>query len=386
MERLLRRNRASSRCSIAGSRPAASPSRPRSTASASAAPSSWRSPAITASSSDDDATRVGLPEVKVGLFPGRRRHAARGAPDADRRRAADAVQGRADPSRHGAQHGPRPRRRARATRSSQAAKDWIKATAARRKAPWDQKGFKPAVQQGLFAAGMQIWPAGQRDLPPRDPRQLPGRPRHPARRSIEGLQLPDGPGAEGRVPLFRQDPAVEGSGGDDPHALRLHAGAEQGRAPAEGRAADEAQEDRRRRRRLHGRRHRLCHGAGRARGRAHRPRHGGGREGQGLFAQAHVRPDHEGPRQDRRPRRAARAHHAVGRLCRPQGLRPRHRGGVRGSEGQGRGDRRRSRPSIRPECIFASNTSTLPITGLAEDLPAARSTSSASISSRRSRR
>ena len=31
--------------------------------------------------------------------PGRRRHAARGAADADRRRAADAVQGRADPRR-----------------------------------------------------------------------------------------------------------------------------------------------------------------------------------------------------------------------------------------------------------------------------------------------
>ena len=76
----------------------------------------------------------------------------------------------------------------------------------------------------------------------------------------------------------------------------------------------------------------------RPRGRAHRPRRGGRREGQGPFAQAHVRPDHEGPRQDGGPRCAARAHHAVGRLRRSQGLRPRHRGGVRGPEGQGRGD------------------------------------------------
>ena len=36
----------------------------------------------------------------------------------------------------------------------------------------------------------------------------------------------------------------------------------------------------------------------------------GGREGQGLLAQADDRPGHEGPRQDRRPRRAARPHHA----------------------------------------------------------------------------
>ena len=52
-----------------------------------------------------------------------------------------------------------------------------------------------------------------------------------------------------------------------------------------------------------------------------------------------TRPDHEGPRQDRRSRRAARPHRAERRLRGPQGLRPRRRGGVRGSEGQGRGDR-----------------------------------------------
>ena len=64
------RNRAGCRCSTAGSRPAESPSPRRSTASASAAPSSWRSPAIIRVLSDADSTRVGLPEIKVGLFPG----------------------------------------------------------------------------------------------------------------------------------------------------------------------------------------------------------------------------------------------------------------------------------------------------------------------------
>ena len=53
-------------------------------------------------------------------------------------------------------------------------------------------------------------------------------------------------GAQDREPLLRQDPAHEGGGGDDPLAVRLHAGAEQGRAPPGRRAADRAQEGRRR--------------------------------------------------------------------------------------------------------------------------------------------
>ena len=100
----------------------------------------------------------------------------------------------------------------------------------------------------------------------------------------------------------------------------------------------------------------------RPRGRADRPRPGSGREGQGPFAQAHVRPDHEGPRQDGGPRRAARAHHARRPTTPTRGMRPRHRGGVRGPRGQGRGDPK-VEAAIGPDCIFASNTSTLPISG-----------------------
>ena len=60
---------------------------------------------------------------------------------------------------------------------------------------------------------------------------------YPAARAIlqvvyEGLQLPMDLGAAGRVALVRQDPALAGSGGDDPLAVRLDAGAQQGRAPA----------------------------------------------------------------------------------------------------------------------------------------------------------
>ena len=69
---------------------------------------------------DSDKARVGLPEIKVGLFPGARRHAARRAADADARRAADAVQGRPDQAGRGQEDGPRPRRRAGSAKSSRA--------------------------------------------------------------------------------------------------------------------------------------------------------------------------------------------------------------------------------------------------------------------------
>ena len=57
--------------------------------------------------SDDDTTRVGLPEVKVGLFPGAggTQRVARLMQTGDA--LADAVQGRADPPADGPQHGPR---------------------------------------------------------------------------------------------------------------------------------------------------------------------------------------------------------------------------------------------------------------------------------------
>ena len=94
--------------------------------------------------------------------------------------------------------------------------------------------------------------------------------------------------------------------------------------------------------------------AGRARGRADRPRPGSRREGQGLFAQAHLRPDHEGPRQDGGPRRAARPHHGVARTMPTSSDCDLVIEAVfEDPEGQGRGDRRRSRRRSGPDCIFA---------------------------------
>ena len=129
--------------------------------------------------------------------------------------------------------------------------------------------------------------------------------------------------------------------------------------------------------------HRLCHGARRHRRRADRPRSGGGRQGQGAFPQADERPGQPRPRHRGRARRAARAHHADGRLRRAQGLRSRDRGGVRGSQGQGRGDRQgrgcdRRGGDLRLQHLDAADHVAR------AGVQAARRSSSACISSRRS--
>ena len=115
-----------------------------------------------------------------------------------------------------------------------------------------------------------------------------------------------------------------------------------------------------------GRRHRLLvrprgHG-GRAQGR----RAGVGRQGQGL--------QREDPRQGRRARqdgrgeegRDPRPDHRHHRRQRPGRLRPRDRGGLRGPVAEGDRCSPRSRTSSNPDALLCSNTSTLPITELAE--------------------
>ena len=135
-------------------------------------------------------------------------------------------------------------------------------------------------------------------------------------------------------------------------------------------AADRAEEDRRARRRLHGRRHRLCRGQRRDRGRADRPRPGIGRQRQG----------HSDKR--RRARRSPRAapRPPTRTRCWPASRATADYAALKGcdlvveavfedravkaeatQEGAGRARRRTS--------IFASNTSTLPITSLAETSP-----------------
>jgi 3-hydroxyacyl-CoA dehydrogenase/enoyl-CoA hydratase/3-hydroxybutyryl-CoA epimerase len=107
--------------------------------------------------SDAEATRVGLPEIKVGLFPG-----AGGTQRVARlMQTGDALQMlfkgeqiRALMARNmGLVHAVGPRDQIVA-----AAKEWIKGGGSA-VAPWDQKGFKLPSNKVFSAAGMQVWPA-----------------------------------------------------------------------------------------------------------------------------------------------------------------------------------------------------------------------------------
>jgi len=106
--------------------------------------------------SDVDSTRVGLPEIKVGLFPG-----AGGTQRVARlMQTGDALQMlfKGDQIRPlmarnmGLVHAVAPR-----DQIVQAAKDWIR-NGGSAEAPWDQKGFKLPSNKVYSAAGMQIWP------------------------------------------------------------------------------------------------------------------------------------------------------------------------------------------------------------------------------------
>jgi len=137
--------------------------------------------------SDVDSTRVGLPEVKVGLFPG-----AGGTQRVARlMQTGDALQMlfkgeqlRPLMARNmGLVHAVAPR-----DQIVQAAKDWIKQGGSA-VAPWDQKGYKLPSNKVYSAAGMQIWPAANAIY------RRETQDNYPAIRAIlesvyQGLQLP----------------------------------------------------------------------------------------------------------------------------------------------------------------------------------------------------
>ncbi|MEN5083150.1 3-hydroxyacyl-CoA dehydrogenase NAD-binding domain-containing protein [Bosea sp. TWI1241] len=137
--------------------------------------------------SDDPATRVGLPEIKVGLFPG-----AGGTQRVARlMQTGDALQMmfkgeqlKALPARNmGLVHAVLPREQMVA-----AAKEWLLANP-QAKQPWDDPKFKLPSNKVHSAAGMQIWPPASAIY------RRETNDNYPAARAIlsavyEGLQLP----------------------------------------------------------------------------------------------------------------------------------------------------------------------------------------------------
>ncbi len=121
-------------------------------------------------------TRLGLPEVKVGLFPGAggTQRVPRIVPPQDamqlllKGEAVDLARAKALKLIDAV---------VPAADLIKAAKDWIKG-GGKALAPWDDKAFRLPGGHVFSKAGMHDVPRRQRDLPPRDLRQLSGRARH----------------------------------------------------------------------------------------------------------------------------------------------------------------------------------------------------------------
>ena len=111
-----------------------------------------------------------------------------------------------------------------------AAKDWIKA-GGKAEESMGHRRLQAAGRAGLLQGRHDDLPGRQRDLPARDLRQLSGRAGDPAGR-LRGPAIAVRPRAAGGIALVRKDPALARSRGDDALAVRVDAGAQQGRAPA----------------------------------------------------------------------------------------------------------------------------------------------------------
>ena len=220
---------------------------------------------------NSDKARVGLPEIKVGLFPGAggTQRVARLMPTPDALQMlfkGDQIRPAAA-KRMGLVHEVAP-----ADQIVALAKAWVKANP-NAKAPWDDPKFKLPSGKVFSAPGMMIWPPANAIY------RRETYDNYPAAKAVlmsvfDGLQLPMdlALAVETRhfanILLSKEAQAMIRS-------LFLSTGElnKGARRPA-GVAADRSEEDRRARRRLDGGRHRLCLGQRRARGRADRPRPG----------------------------------------------------------------------------------------------------------------
>ena len=172
--------------------------------------------------------RVGLPEIKVGLFPGaggtQRVPRLAPTPDALQMMFRGELLRPAAAKAMGLVHVVAP-----AGEIVALAKAWVKAN--QRQGAVGRSEIQDPSGKVFSAGGMMIWPPANAIY------RRETYDNYPAAKAIlssvfEGLQLPIDLGAGGREPLLRQDPALEGSGGDDPLAVHLQGRTRQGRAPA----------------------------------------------------------------------------------------------------------------------------------------------------------
>ncbi len=159
----------------------------------------------------------------------RRRHDAHRAHARARRRAAVPPQGRPDQGR--ARAGDEAHRRDRAARRPREGGEGLDQGRRQGEEPVGHRRLQAAGRHGLLQDRHDDLPGRERDLPPRDLRQLSRRAGDPAGR-LRGPAIAVRPRAARRVALVRENPALAASRGDDALAVRLDAGAQQGRAPA----------------------------------------------------------------------------------------------------------------------------------------------------------
>ncbi len=203
---------------------------------------------------DHDKARVGLPEIKVGLFPGgggtQRVSRLMPTPDALQMLAKGDQIKPAAAKKMGLVHEVAPLAEIVAK-----AKAWVLANPGA-KAPWDKPDYKLPSGKVFSPTGMMIWPPANALYRRETYDNYPAARGDPVLR-LRGPATADGPRAGGGEPLFRENPAHERGGGDDPLAVPVDGRAQQGRAAPRAGAGDEAEEGWRHRRRLHGRRRRL---------------------------------------------------------------------------------------------------------------------------------
>ena len=186
--------------------------------------------------------------------PRRRRHPARAAHRAAAGCDAAVAEGRGGQSREG-QGAETDRRHRSVSRSHQVGKGLDQGRRQGRRA-LGREGFQASGRPGLFQGRHDDVPGRQRDLSPRDLRQLSGGARDHELR-LRRLAVADRCRLARRIALLHAGPAQQRSGRDDPQPVPVDAGIEQGRAASAERAADQGQEACRDRRRLHGRQRRL---------------------------------------------------------------------------------------------------------------------------------